>query len=208
MLTPYGEDYTYRRKVMINTKDDKIIAKKVTDYAKKKHDGQVRKYTNVPYVTHPICVATRIARIESSRIEDVCVALLHDVVEDCGVSGTDLLVDLIGMNIPYDMASTIVSGVLALSNTSKISSPTLSRELRKKLDRERISKIHDRWKRIKLADRTDNLNDMEGSKTSFLKIYIEESEKLLDECLRGVYTPLEVEFEHALKKAKTILKTR
>lgn len=47
------------------------------DIATKAHDGQVRKFSGLPYVTHPIAVADSL-HYEDDKI----IALLHDVVED------------------------------------------------------------------------------------------------------------------------------
>ena len=49
------------------------------------HEGQVRKYSGLPYITHPMAVA--------DKFEDECLkvlAVLHDVVEDTDISFMDL----------------------------------------------------------------------------------------------------------------------
>ncbi|MGB9233836.1 MAG: HD domain-containing protein [Terriglobales bacterium] len=52
-------------------------------YAAEKHDGQVRKQTAVPYLSHLMAVASLV--LEAGGDEDMAIAaLLHDVVEDCG----------------------------------------------------------------------------------------------------------------------------
>jgi len=52
-------------------------------YAAKKHDGQARKGTAVPYLSHLMAVASLV--LEAGGDEDMAIAaLLHDVVEDCG----------------------------------------------------------------------------------------------------------------------------
>jgi len=52
-------------------------------YAAEKHDGQTRKQTAVPYLSHLMAVASLV--LEAGGDEDLAVAaLLHDVVEDCG----------------------------------------------------------------------------------------------------------------------------
>ena len=53
------------------------------EFATKLHDGQVRKGTSIPYISHPIAVASLV--MEHGGTEDEAIAaLLHDVVEDCG----------------------------------------------------------------------------------------------------------------------------
>src|SRR5450755_2551991 len=52
-------------------------------YAAEKHDGQTRKQTAVPYLSHLMAVASLV--LEAGGDEDIAIAaLLHDVVEDCG----------------------------------------------------------------------------------------------------------------------------
>jgi (p)ppGpp synthase/HD superfamily hydrolase len=52
-------------------------------FATRKHSGQHRKGTTVPYVAHLLSVAGLV--LEAGGDEDLAIAaLLHDVVEDCG----------------------------------------------------------------------------------------------------------------------------
>ena len=52
-------------------------------FATRKHSGQMRKSSDVPYVAHVLSVAALV--LEGGGDEDQAIAaLLHDVVEDCG----------------------------------------------------------------------------------------------------------------------------
>jgi (p)ppGpp synthase/HD superfamily hydrolase len=52
-------------------------------YAAEKHEGQTRKQTAVPYLSHLMAVTSLV--LEGGGDEDMAIAaLLHDVVEDCG----------------------------------------------------------------------------------------------------------------------------
>jgi (p)ppGpp synthase/HD superfamily hydrolase len=52
-------------------------------YAATKHEGQARKGTAVPYLSHLMAVTSLV--LEAGGDEDMAIAaLLHDVVEDCG----------------------------------------------------------------------------------------------------------------------------
>ncbi len=52
-------------------------------FATRKHDGQTRKRTSVPYISHLLMVAGMV--LQAGGDEDLAIAaLLHDVVEDCG----------------------------------------------------------------------------------------------------------------------------
>ena len=56
---------------------------KAMAYATDAHKGQVRKSTNIAYISHPFGVASLV--IEALGDEDQAIAgLLHDVAEDCG----------------------------------------------------------------------------------------------------------------------------
>jgi (p)ppGpp synthase/HD superfamily hydrolase len=53
------------------------------EFAAKKHSGQTRKASTIPYITHLMGVASLV--LEAGGDEDLAIAaLLHDVVEDCG----------------------------------------------------------------------------------------------------------------------------
>jgi (p)ppGpp synthase/HD superfamily hydrolase len=52
-------------------------------FAQRKHDGQPRKKTSIPYIAHLLGVCALV--LEAGGDEDLAIAaLLHDVVEDCG----------------------------------------------------------------------------------------------------------------------------
>jgi (p)ppGpp synthase/HD superfamily hydrolase len=52
-------------------------------YAARKHEGQTRKQTAVPYLSHLMAVTSLV--LEAGGDEEMAMAaLLHDVVEDCG----------------------------------------------------------------------------------------------------------------------------
>lgn len=61
------------------------------DYARRMHEGAVRKGTAIPYLSHPLAVASLV--LEAGGDEDQAIAaLLHDVAEDCG--GEERLVEI------------------------------------------------------------------------------------------------------------------
>ena len=57
-------------------------------YAEQAHYGQARR-TGEPYVTHPLAVATVLAHMHMDH-ESIMAALLHDVIEDTGVTKEDI----------------------------------------------------------------------------------------------------------------------
>lgn len=64
-------------------REGEIVLKKnlAKQFAKHAHEGQKRKNSDVPYVTHPIRVAERLENTGASD-ELICAGYLHDVVED------------------------------------------------------------------------------------------------------------------------------
>ena len=54
-------------------------------FAAHAHDGMLRRGTDVPYIVHPMEVAAIVAALTDDE-EILAAALLHDVMEDCGVT--------------------------------------------------------------------------------------------------------------------------
>ncbi|MCC3358529.1 HD domain-containing protein [Bacillus sp. REN16] len=57
--------------------------------ASKAHDGQYRKLTNIPYITHPLGVGLLLIKI-NAREELVVAGILHDTVEDTEITLEDI----------------------------------------------------------------------------------------------------------------------
>ena len=60
-------------------------------YAFRAHDGQTRK-SGEPYITHPIAVATELARWHMD-IQTLSAGLMHDVLEDTPVTKAQMATD-------------------------------------------------------------------------------------------------------------------
>lgn len=74
-------------------KKEKTIDTGVIDrairFATEGHEGVVRKGTDLPYIVHPLEAMTIVATMTSDQ-ELLAAAVLHDVVEDAGVTVDDL----------------------------------------------------------------------------------------------------------------------
>ena len=68
----------------IVSKDSLDLINKAYDYAEKKHEGQKRS-SGEPYFVHLLNVAYELAKLKADPTT-ICAGLLHDVIEDCGVS--------------------------------------------------------------------------------------------------------------------------
>lgn len=64
---------------------------KAVAFAAYAHDGQNRKGTALPYIVHPM-EAAAIAATMTNDPEVLAAAVLHDVIEDCGVSENEIRV--------------------------------------------------------------------------------------------------------------------
>ena len=77
---------------------------KALQLAIKAHDGQLRKGTTTPYISHPIAVASIV--LEHGADEDQAIAaLLHDAIEDGGAAYGPRIEELFGERV-----SSIVHG--------------------------------------------------------------------------------------------------
>lgn len=164
-------------------------------FAEKAHSGQFRKYheSKVPYFEHVKRVATKVSEQLDSTDKMIAAAVLHDVIEDCNVSKTELL---------EKFGSEVAALVDELTNKSKgMKKPdgsNYNRAERKEIDRNRLKNSSAQAKLIKLCDRIDNLNDMINAPKDFINVYCKESKSLLD-VLRGTSPELEQELESIIK---------
>ena len=61
------------------------MVKKAAEFARKVHEGKLRKGSMVPYIVHPFEAAVIVSGMTDDP-EVISAALLHDVIEDAGIS--------------------------------------------------------------------------------------------------------------------------
>lgn len=66
------------------------MIKKAAEFAAKAHEGAVRKGSSIPYIVHPYEAAVIVSGLTSDP-EVIAAALLHDVIEDAGITYEYLL---------------------------------------------------------------------------------------------------------------------
>lgn len=129
--------------------------------------GQIRKYTNLPYIMHPAAVANLVAQANGTP-EMIAAAWLHDVVEDTKCTSE---------NIRTEFGPTVATYVDWM--TDKTTKEDGNRASRKEKDRLRWAKAPPQAKTIKLADLIDNTSSIAEFDPEFAKVYMAEKEKLV-----------------------------
>tara|TARA_R110000850_G_scaffold45685_6_gene115338 strand:+ start:1038 stop:1610 length:573 start_codon:yes stop_codon:yes gene_type:complete len=132
-------------------------------YATRMHEGQFRKYSNLPYITHPIAVAN-IVRINIPNFDYnmIAAAYLHDVVEDTSSSIDDIM---------CTFGDDIAMLVACLTKVSKKSDG--NRPARVSIDQQHLANAPTRAQLIKLADIDHNVNlELIDNDLDFARPYI------------------------------------
>ena len=142
--------------------------------------GQTRKYTGEPYVVHPIEVSELVASVNGTEAM-VAAALLHDVLEDTGVT-VDVLEEQFG--------SKVADLVLWLTDISRPKDG--NRSARKALDRQHSAAAPAAAQTIKVADLISNTRSIIAHDPGFAKVYLEEKRLLLDVLTRADPTLLTI----------------
>jgi len=134
----------------LRPQDDLNRLDKVFAFAVRSHTGQ-RRESGEPYIVHPLHVAQVLADMQ---MDQVCLesALLHDVVEDCGVTVEDLR-----KNFGPDVAR-CVDGVTKLGKLNFYSSEQRQAESVRKMLLAMVDDI--RVILVKLADRLHNVRTL------------------------------------------------
>lgn len=151
------------------------IERSALAFAKDAHESidQRRKYTNEPYIVHPIAVA-EIVKTVTHKDEMVAAALLHDTVED-----TDTTIE----DIDREFGAEVADLVYWLTDVSKPEDG--NRKVRKQKDLEHIAKAPAAAKTIKLADLCDNTLTIKEHDPDFWRVYRHEKLRLLEVLKQG-----------------------
>jgi (p)ppGpp synthase/HD superfamily hydrolase len=154
------------------------LVDKARIFAFKAHAEQKRKYSGVPYISHPAEVVRLLEKIPGVTDEILAAAWLHDVVEDCNVSLE---------TIESEFGSAVASYVAGLSDVSKPEDG--NRKARKLKDLQHTAIQCVEVKSIKLADLISNslsilLEDHPDAK-AFAKLYIKEKIALMEVLKEG-----------------------
>lgn len=155
------------------------LVDRAIEFATIAHEGQVRKYTGEPYVTHPIEVSQIVATVPHTT-EMLVAAILHDTVED-----TDVTLD----DIEYHFGRHIMNLVFWLTDTSRPEDG--NRAARKAIDRAHLAAAPADAQTIKVADLCDNCKSIVEHDKDFAVVYIKEKRLLLEVLVLADQTLLE-----------------
>lgn len=154
---------------------DREMVARAFDLAAEAHHGQKRR-SGEPYVSHLVAVALGVIRLMEARTDTtvLCVALLHDVVEDTGVTA-----DRLAETFTPEVAA-LVNGVTKLSGLSFTSPEAQQAENFRKLILAMSTDL--RVILVKLCDRLHNMRT--------LQYMSPEKQKQIARETREIYGPL------------------
>jgi len=175
------------------------LIKDAIDIAIVAHNGQYRKYSKLPYITHPISVALRANRCFLGP-EEIAAAYLHDVLEDSPSYWKDVIA----------LGDTdVIRIVKELTKPSKNEEHSdKPRKIRHQIDMEHYSRMSFAAQRLKMLDRINNLEDVfvyyDFITKDWVEEYIDESRDIYSS-LRSVNAVIASELYSSILKLETKL---
>lgn len=144
-------------------------------FATQRHAGQVRKYTDEPYIVHPKEVMELVRDYSKHSLEMLAAAWLHDTLEDTATTLRELV---------YEFGLTTAMMVDDL--TDGYTSPEWgNRANRKYLECERLSQVSAETQTVKLADLISNSKSIMEHDPKFAVVYLAEKRALLKVLTKG-----------------------
>ena len=165
-------------------------------FAAHKHRRQRRKgILGIPYINHPIEVASLLVReIEEPSSDLLIAAILHDVIEDTRTKFSDL---------EEHFGTSVADIVREVSDDM-----TLPSFIRKREQTQKVSSLSYDAKCIKIADKTCNINDLLFSRIKWSRRrkieYIEWTNHVVSQ-IRDTHDGLIARYDETLQRAGQIL---
>jgi GTP diphosphokinase / guanosine-3',5'-bis(diphosphate) 3'-diphosphatase len=151
---------------------DFTLLRKAYHYATKSHEGQTRR-SGEEYIIHPLNVAVTLIKLKMD-LDSIIAGILHDVVEDCDVSPTE---------INDEFSPQIAQLVVGLTKISKIKFKTKEESQAENFRKMVVAMAKDiRVIIVKLADRMHNMRTLQY-------VSVEKQKKIAQETL-DIYIPL------------------
>lgn len=130
------------------------------------HEGQVRKYSGIPYFYHPVEVARTLASVLILDEDLILAALFHDLFEDTDCP-REYIAETYGQRV-HDL-------VVELTEV-KVEG---KRQVRKAVEAARLATISADAMTIKCADFISNTKDIVQNDPGFAKVYLTEKANVL-----------------------------
>lgn len=144
------DDLIEKAKTYIDNEEELEKIRKAFNYANEKHKGQKRK-SGEDYIYHPLATALILTTV-SADSDTICAGLLHDVIEDCGITKDEL---------EKEFSSSIAKLVDGVSKISKMHFSTENEALVEYYKKIIVGMSEDvRVIIIKLADRLHNMRTL------------------------------------------------
>lgn len=144
------------------------MVEKTLIFAVKSHMGQKRKGNGLPYIVHPIGLASILMEVKESKNMNLllCAMFLHDVPENCGVS-----IKKIAKKFGHHVAALVEELTLDKEKYETIG--------KTKLLCQEVLKMSSYALSIKLADRLYNVRDTKTMPQDFRVRYFDETKEIL-----------------------------
>ncbi len=153
----------------------------ILEFVTEKHKGQVRKYTEEPYINHLVRVASNFEK--DSYLYNL--ALCHDLYEDTDCNSNELKEMLLDNDFEEKEIKRLLWGIRELTDEyTKENYPELNRNQRKNQELKRLKTTPQNSMTVKYADLIDNCDIVLYDK-SFGKIYLQEKYEILKHCKQG-----------------------
>lgn len=145
------------------------LTEKAAKFAIEKHKNQKRKLSGICYAFHPGTVAWLLTVFKESTNRDKLVAalLLHDTIEDCDVSFSE---------IEREFGTNIASIVMELTNDKTIT----DKDEQKERMIQKLLTMSNYGLACKLCDILHNLSDVDGARSKFGKQFIKKTTIYID----------------------------
>lgn len=178
-----------------------LLLLKSIDFAAFRHRNQLRKGSGrIPYINHPIKVANHLALAgEDENTELLIAAILHDVIEDTVEPGIQK--EQLAAFIGEKFGKNVLSVVLEVTDDK-----SLKKEERKKLQVDLSSQRSVNAKKLIIADKTVNIQDIsenppEGWTDQRVTDYFDWAERVVTN-VRGLNRILDEVFDKTLAEAR------
>ena len=178
------------------------MVKKAAEFARKVHEGKLRKGSMVPYIVHPFEAAVIVSGMTDDP-EVISAALLHDVIEDAGISYEELK-----MQFGSRVADLVLAESEDKSRTWKERKSATIEKLRSAGRAEKLICLGDKlsnlrstaadmllrgdgvWQKFRVTDKNEHIRNLSPCSTEYLtrrkKKTNEKTEEIFTGCRRPV----------------------